>query len=264
MKDGWNLFFPSSSCWAYISDDDACGMEEARVRMKQQRSFGICFNHLFLTLCILVLFIGMSGSAFAAASATSLVRIVHAAPHTGNVDVFVDGKEILKNLAFGTVTNYSSVAAGEHTIKVAPAGKGIKAAIINQSGRIPSGHPLTIAAVETRERGLALWAFADDNTVKDGSAKVRVYHLSPNTGPVDVTVKGKKVITELGYRRSSDYLTVPAGSYTFNVHVVRANVTVPVTAMIKKGTVISVFAIGLYKGTPPLQFIVSTTPGVSS
>ncbi|GER86606.1 cell wall anchor [Dictyobacter vulcani] len=232
--------------------------------MKQKRSFGICFKHLFLTLSILVLFIGMSGNAFAAADTTSLVRIVHASPDAGPVDVFVDGKAVLKNLAFGTVTSYTAIPSGEHTIKVAPAGKGIKAAVITSSGRIPSGHVYTVAAIGTKEKGLDLQTFADDNSIKEGSAKVRVYHLSPNAGPVDVLVKGKHVITELGYKGASNYLTVPAGSYTFDVHAVRAGVTVPVKATLKKDTITSVFALGLYKGTPSLQFVVSTTTGASS
>jgi hypothetical protein len=94
-------------------------------------------------------------------------------------------------------------------------------------------------------------------------AKLRVYHLSPDAGPVNLAISGKTVINGLSYQQSSGYLSVPAGSYKFNVTATQANVTVPVTADLKDGTVTSVFAVGLLKGTPKIQFVFAWRHGKS-
>jgi len=214
-----------------------------------------------LMLGALALLVSFSTAAFAAPADNAFVRVVHASPEAGPVDVFVDGTALLTNFKFSTVTNYVSVPAGGHTIKVAPAGQGINAAVITQDVSVNSGLPYTVAAIGTKASGFSLVAFADNNVVTPGQAKVRVYHLSPNAGPVDVAAGGNKVISALNYKAASDYLTVPAGGYTFNVTATQANATVPVPASVQAHTVNSVFAIGLYKGEPALTFVVGIANG---
>ncbi|WP_052890436.1 DUF4397 domain-containing protein [Thermogemmatispora carboxidivorans] len=214
----------------------------------------------FLLALALVLWLLPGGQA--AAQGNALVRVVHASPAAGNVDVFVDGGKLLSNFAFGTVTDYVSVAAGPHRIQVAPAGKGIDAAVINETVSVDADMAYTVAAIGDSASNLGLQAFVDNNQLSSGMAKVRVYHLSPNAGPVDIATGGKTVISGLTYKNASDYLSVPPGSYTFNVTATQANATVPVSATLQSGMVYSVFAVGLYKGTPELKFVVAAVSGV--
>ncbi|GCE11896.1 DUF4397 domain-containing protein [Tengunoibacter tsumagoiensis] len=204
---------------------------------------------------------GMSHTS-AAPQANAFVRVVHASPDAGNVDVFVDGKSILTNFVFSTVTDYVPLAAGAHKLQVAPTGKGVGGAAITQSVSVDPGMYYTVAALGTRSSGFSLSAFVDDNRLTGGEPKVRVYHLSPNAGPVNVAVGGKTVITGLTYPKASAYLPVPAGSYTFDVTATSVNATVPVAATLKQGTVNSVFALGLYKGTPALKFVLASAKGI--
>jgi hypothetical protein len=214
----------------------------------------------FLLALALVLWL-LPGS-HAAAQGNALVRVVHASPAAGNVDVFVDGGKLLSNFTFGMVTDYVSVAAGPHRIQVAPAGKGIDAAVINETVSVDADMAYTVAAIGDSASNLGLQAFVDSNQLSSGMAKVRVYHLSPNAGPVDIAAGGKTVISGLTYKNASDYLSVPPGSYTFNVTATQANATVPVSATLQSGMVYSVFAVGLYKGTPELKFVVAAVSGV--
>src|SRR5579883_3152374 len=125
--------------------------------------FGLCFA------CFSVL------PAFAASKAdNAMVRVVHASPDAGTVDVYVDGTKLLSNFAFGTITNYVSVPAGSHEIKVAPAGQGIGAAVISQSVSVTGGMAYTVAAIGTKSEGFGLTAFVDDNMLSGNAAKVRV------------------------------------------------------------------------------------------
>jgi hypothetical protein len=196
------------------------------------------------------------------ADGTAFVRVVHASPDAGAVDVFVDGSKLLTNFQFGSVTGYVPVQAGAHKIQVAPTGQGAGAAVITQTVSVNAGIPYTVAALGTKSSGFSLEAFADDNTVASGMAKVRVYHLSPDAGPVNVAAGGKTVITGLAYQQASDYLSVAPSSYTFNVTATQANATVPVAADLKQGTVTGVFAVGLLNGSPKLQFVTAQVTGV--
>ena len=183
------------------------------------------------------------------------VRVVHAAPGAGVVDVYVDGAKLLNDFKFGTVTDYVAVSAGKHRIQVTADGAKRKDAVIDVTVKLKSGMYYTAAALGTKDSGFSLGAFVDDNSDIQAKARIRVYHLSPNAGPVDVSVGGTKVISLLTYTNASGYLTVDPGTYVFDVTAVNAGVTVPLKADIKADRVYSVFAIGLYKGQPPLQFV---------
>ena len=201
-------------------------------------------------------------SSAAPADGMAYVRVVHAAPGAGTVDVYVDGKVLLPNFTFGTVTGYVAVPAGAHKIQVAPAGKGIGASVITQTVTVNAGVPYTVAALGTAASGFSLAAFGDNNLVSDNMARVRVYHLSPDAGPVNVATGGSTVITGLTYKSASGYLSVPGGAYTFNVTATQAGATVPVSANLTGGMVYSIFAVGLLKGTPALAFKIGAVAGV--
>lgn len=205
---------------------------------------------------LIATFMVQSGTA-SAHNGKAYVRVVHASPAAGPVDVYVDGSKLLNDFTFGSVTNYVAVPAGSHRIQVAPDGKGRGASVIDVTVWLYNGTYYTAAALGTKDSGFSLKAFVDHNWVSEEKAKVRVYHLSPNAGPVNVAVGGKTVISHLTYKQASDYLTVKPGSYKFDVTAVNAGVTIPLSAHLKEGYVYSVFAVGLYQGSPALKFVVT-------
>ncbi len=206
-------------------------------------------------LALLVVFAAPNRSA--SAHSNAYVRVVHAAPGAPVVDVYVDGNKLLNDFTFGTVTGYVPVAEGSHRIQVAADGAKRSASVIDVTVSLAGGTYYTAAALGTATSGFSLKAFVDNTWDSNSKAMVRVYHLSPNAGPVDVSVAATKVIDELTYTHASGYLTVAPGNYTFNVTAVNAGVTVPVTATLSGDNVYSVFAIGLYQGSPALQFVLA-------
>ncbi len=185
------------------------------------------------------------------------VRVIHASPAAGTVDVFVDGGKLLSDFTFGTVTPYVPVPAGPHRIQVAPAGSGAGASVIDETVRVWAGKSYTVAALGTASSGFSLKVFTDYQGPSATLAKIRVYHLSPDAGPVDIATGGTTVVSGLTYPHSTPYLKVPAGTYTFAVTAVNAGATVPLTATVEAGKVYSVFAIGLLSGSPSFTFVVA-------
>src|SRR5512135_3366299 len=133
----------------------------------------------FLTLALVACFVAFSSSASAAqVDSSAFVRVVHASPDAGTVDVFVDGSKLLSNFTFATVTGYVKVPAGAHNIQVAPAGQGTSAAVITQLGSVGAGVPYTVVAVGTKSSDFSLVAFEHNDLLSGSMAKVRVYHVS--------------------------------------------------------------------------------------
>jgi Domain of unknown function (DUF4397) len=199
----------------------------------------------------------------ASAEMPAFVRIMHASPNIGTADVFLDGTTLLRNFQFGTVTNYATVPPGPHKVQIALIGKGIGASVITQVLTVNPGIVYTVAALGTKSNELSLKVFIDNNQLAPGMAKVRVYHLSPGVGSVNVSNGSNVLISNLGYPEASNYLTLAAGAYTFNITAAQSNTAFPpISATLKANTVTSLFAVGLVSGTPKIQFVTAQVQGV--
>lgn len=219
---------------------------------------------LSMLMLIVALFAGMQGRA-AAADAWSFVRIFHASPDIGTVDVFMDGNKLLSNFQYGTLTAYTPVAAGMHTLQLAAIGTGVDAAVLTRAFALQAGTPYTVVALGTKATGLSLRIFADNNQVASNLAKVRFYDMSPGTGVVDVSEQGNMLINGLPYAQASNYVSIPPGSYTFSLTSSQENMRASVSVQLKAWTVTSIFAINaLNNGTidSQLQFVQSQITGM--
>jgi hypothetical protein len=97
------------------------------------------------------------------------------------------------------------VTEGEHTVEVKLAGTGF--AILSETVFLTGGIDLTIAGVGVGLDVTTTTLF-DDN-VPANKDTVRLVHISPGTGPVDVLVTGtltSTVVAGLPYRQASGYL----------------------------------------------------------
>jgi hypothetical protein len=97
----------------------------------------------------------------------------------------------------------------------------------------------------------------EDNNAAPAAGKghVRVVHLSPDAGPVDIFAEGAGVVVpNLAFPDAADYLPLDAATYDLQVRAAGTDTValdigpVPVEA----GKVYSAFALGLAGGTPAL------------
>jgi len=223
------------------------------------------FTSLFLLgglFALIALFSVQPATAHAEhAESMAYIRVIHASPDAGVVDVFVDGNKLLSSFQFGVVTPYVPLPSGKHNVQIAVIGTGVGASVITQSIMITAGTPYTVAALGTKASGYSLSVFTDDNLISNNDAKVRVYHLSPGTGNVNVSNGTTSVASGLAYQKASDYIAIPAGSYKLDATLSPSqNITIGTT--LKPWTVTSVFAIGVENGNPAIQFISTQVAGM--
>jgi hypothetical protein len=206
---------------------------------------------LFVSLMLAVSLVftpqAQANSPHLAVNGESYVRVLHAVPGAGAVDVWVDGVKVINHLTFGEITTYLSLADGTHDILVVPAGTTTPELINAQDVPFVSGTAYTIAA---RLSGTTVvpQIYTDNNTPPaSGTAHVRVIHLSPDAPAVDVApAGGMPVISNLSYPNASPYLPLPGGIYDLEVRPTGSTtVALPIFDVpLESGTIYTVFAMG--------------------
>jgi hypothetical protein len=185
------------------------------------------------------------------------VRVLHASPDAPAVDIYVEGAEAVSNLAFGDITGYLDLPAGDYGVEVFPAGAGGEGdAVISATLTLDAGTDYTVAAVGLLDSIEPLVLIDDNSAPAEGQAHVRFVHASPDAPAVDISAAGAGVvISDVAFQGASDYLPLPAGSYDLDVLVSgtdTAALSVPGVA-VEGGNVYTIFALGLADGTPELS-----------
>jgi ABC-type glycerol-3-phosphate transport system substrate-binding protein len=136
----------------------------------------------------------LSAAPARAAAGDASVTIVHGIPNTP-VDVYANGKEILPDFTFKTVTSPLSLPAGSYTIDVREAGSSASSTpILTATEQVPAGADLTIVADLTAAGKPALTPFVNDSSaVGDGKGRLVVRHTAAAPA-VDVYAGSAKVI----------------------------------------------------------------------
>lgn len=234
--------------------------------MKMKRTLAFQASRLFLGLgfigiIVLTALFGTQRYSALAQSPPSYVRVIHASPFVGTADVFVDGTKLLSSFQFGAVTDYVAVPPGPHKVQIALVGKGIGASVISETLAVSPGVVYTVAATGATPSSLSLHVFVDSNLLTPGTAQLRVYQLSPDAGSVSVDTGGKSLVSGIGYLSASNYLAIPAGSYNIGMDSPN-NASLHVSATLKANTVTSVFAVGLFHGSPNVQLVTTQVQGL--
>lgn len=173
---------------------------------------------LFGILLALASLIPQSTTAQEASLVPARIRVMHASPDIGLVDMFVDGVRTFENISFFSTTEYMNLAAGQHRIQIAPAGKKAGKAVIDTTVDLIRGRPYTLAMMNIREESEGLLLSDSTKESETGMARVRFVHAAPNNQAVDLWMRNAQVplLTDQ-YFMSDDYVELPAGSYTFDI-----------------------------------------------
>ncbi|MEA5406982.1 DUF4397 domain-containing protein [Haloarculaceae archaeon H-GB2-1] len=149
-----------------------------------------------LLASILVLGTALGGVAFSAAAqeedGNANVRLAHASPDAGQVDVFVDDEMVVDNATVGYVSDYLSLSEGDHEVILrSPDGEEV---LFRQDVEVEANTNYTAVvtgeAAEGTDTPLNITVVSDDvPELEDDESAVRLIHASPDTGNVTVSVE---------------------------------------------------------------------------
>lgn len=183
------------------------------------------------------------------AGSDACIRIVHAAPDTPPVDVYVNDAQIAQNLEFGTATEYVAVPSGAgRGVRVTPAGAPVEEAIIDWSFDLEAGQAYEMLATGAADNLELNITGTDLRPVAEGQARLRVYHASPNAGAVDIGVEGQEenLFEGVEFRGATDYIILDAGAYPIEVRPGGEDLTVALQseATLDEGVTYDLIVIG--------------------
>src|SRR3984957_11874358 len=180
-------------------------------------------KRLLMLLATLALLLGIpAGTAFAgsATTGTGWIRLAHLSPNTPAVDVYLysfddsNAMIVLHHVAYGTVSPYESVQAGDYSVAMRAAGASASSQpVLSTSVTIAAGHAYTVAGMGP-ESGLRLAVLDDDLTTPAGQALVRVIQASLKQQVVKVTLGSSVLASSLKFAAVSPYQAVSPGAAT--------------------------------------------------
>jgi len=197
------------------------------------------------------------------------VLVLHAAAEAPTVDVYVTapGADLGASAPVGTFSfkeqiGPTEVPAGDYQIRVTAAGNA--AAVVFDSGTVnlADADDIVIAAVPNTSGGAAPISLV--GLVSTGTLEIldvatptalRVGHLSPDTGLVDVLVNGGEYLTDIPFSAVTGFDPLPADTY--NVAVTAADMPGviaigPVDLDLEAGIWYSVLAVDYFSDIEPL------------
>jgi len=141
------------------------------------------------------------------------LRVVHAGADAPAVDVYVDGEIVLEAVPFGTASSYLPLEPGSYDVMVTATGDP-DAVVFEATVELEARFYSAVAIGELEEETFDVLVLEDFQY-----AYVRLVHASPDAPAVDVTVGGGEAVVFDGvaFGETSEYVAVPAGSYTLEV-----------------------------------------------
>jgi hypothetical protein len=200
-----------------------------------------------------------------AADNNATVSILHGVPGA-TVDVYANGKALLKNFKPGTLTDPQQLPAGTYDLKVVKAGDGADgdAVIEADNVKVPGGANITVAAHLSEDGDPTLTPFVNDvSKIPAGKARVIVRHTAAAPA-VDVRAGGDPVFTDLS---NPDQKSAEVDAGTVRADVVLAGtddvVIGPASLKLAEGTTNIVYAWGSAEDDN-LKLAVQTIKGMHS
>ena len=196
-------------------------------------------RRLLMLLAASALLLGIPAAATAFASSATMgtgwIRLAHLSPNTPAVDVYLysfgdsNAMIVLHHVAYGTVSPYETVQAGDYSVAMRAAGASpTSQPVLSTSVTIAAGHAYTVAGMGP-ESGLRLQVLDDKLTTPSGQALVRVIQASLKDQVVKVTLGSTVLAGSLKFASVSSYQAVPPGPQTVTLTADGSNTRSSVT-----------------------------------
>src|SRR6266705_3692515 len=204
--------------WAWKAHSDSTAWGGINVR------FSRITRKIVMLSAASALLVGMPAAAASAASSaaagTGWIRLAHLSPNTPAVDVYLysfgnsNAKIVLHHVAYGTVSPYEAVPAGDYSVAMRSAGAAASSQpVLSTSVTVKAGHAYTVAGMGP-EKGLRLQVLNDQLTTPSGKYEVRVIQASLKQQTIKFTCGGQTIVPKATFASVSSYQAIPANTWT--------------------------------------------------
>ncbi len=179
------------------------------------------FARIYLLFGMAALTLGLlAGAAPASASAGSgWLRLAHLSPNTPAVDVYLysfhnsNALIVVPHVAYGTISGYQKVPAGEYTVAMRAAGAAASSApVISTTVDVAPGAAYTVAGLGPANE-LRLSVLHDRLTTPKGKALVRIIQASLRQHQVTVRAGHSVIARNVAFGSVTGYKVVSPGTW---------------------------------------------------
>jgi hypothetical protein len=182
-----------------------------------------------------------SAAASSGTAGVGWIRLAHLSPNTPAVDCYLysfgnpSAKIVLHHVAYGAVSPYEQVPAGQYTVAMRAAGAApASKPVLSASVDVQPGSAYTVAGMGPYA-GLRLQVVNDRLTTPAGKALVRVIQASMRQPKVTIGLNGQDLASQLAFANISSYVAVSPG--TFTVHAAGSSESTTATVKLTAGSI---------------------------
>ncbi len=182
----------------------------------------------------------------------SYIRVFHAAPGAPEVDIYANGRNVARRLAFGQFTDYIAVDAGTYVIEAFPVGLH-QSPVLRVNIPVAAEKVYTLCVIGILPRIGILPVEDEYEPVSAGRTNIRFINLSPNAPGLSLSLRGgQELFSDISYTEVSDYRPLLPGRYNLAVTptgtpVIVANL--PNVRLLPRRN-ISFYAVGMFGQVP--------------
>jgi len=143
------------------------------------------------------------------------VQILHASPETGKVEVHLNNNEVADEFEYGDVSDWINFDPGSNRVTITADRAGFNYALFDVVYPVPAGNDYRMIITDS----IVMTSVVDRSPIAGGAARVSIAQASVDLPAVNVIATKEKLnfATQLTYPKSSEYTTVPAGTYDLTV-----------------------------------------------
>ncbi|MBD3402331.1 DUF4397 domain-containing protein [candidate division GN15 bacterium] len=149
----------------------------------------------------------------------TLIMLVNGSPDAGGLSLLIDTAEVATNIDFQEYSPYREVPAGQQDISVELSPT--QASIVDTSVMLDDNAFYSAYTADTIETASILVLRDDINEPDTNEVFVRLVHLAPGLGSIDVSFPGVDTVfaamSNVDYMGNSSFQEVEAGSYVLQV-----------------------------------------------
>ncbi|MBU3088681.1 DUF4397 domain-containing protein [Clostridium gasigenes] len=188
----------------------------------------------------------------------SRLRLIHALPEAGSIDVYANGELIAKRLLFGKVVPYLQLNPGSYEIQLYPSGLYDNPLFTKTINLLPNS--ASTVSIITFYNSIDLFLLNDSTSGPSiSNSFLRFIHLSPNSPLLTLSLLNNvPLFSNVEYVETTGYYPLSPGIYNFRVTLssLQAISQLITNLRLLNGQFYTIYIIGLFNNTPPLGYLV--------
>jgi len=190
----------------------------------------------------------------------AFVRFMHTSPNTPPVDIYIDDRKAVSNLTYASMAGYAALPSTFQKIAVYPTGD-TRQPLLTFSIN-PAQNSFRTIVIAGLSPSIQHRTYMDsDEIIPTNQSRFRFVHLAPAAPSVDVvTETGQQLLSSVTFGRMADYINISPDIYRFRLRI--AGTPNEILALpeitFNGGRAYTIYAIGLFGGTPPLTAVMVT------